>query len=125
MDLRTTFLSLTVLPFGIIPVHELASQIPRRGGVELDIPFVDGGGHDQQLDSYTPSNTGFPTILFVHEGSLTSGDRKDEPYARMCQTFEAAGIAPLDELINRQHAEHATGLPARWDHRGMRKKQRA
>ena len=63
-----------------------------RQAMELDIPFVEGGGHDQQLDLYTPSEVGFPTILFVHEGSLTSGDRKDEPYARMCQTFQSSGI---------------------------------
>lgn len=93
MHLRTSVLALTMLLFGILPVHTLVAQIAQRGGAELDIPFVEGGGHDQQLDLYTPSSPGFPTILFVHEGSLTSGDRKDEPYARMCQTFQAAGIA--------------------------------
>ena len=60
--------------------------------VELDIPFVPGGGHEQQLDLYVPAADGFPTLLFAHEGSLTSGDRKDEPYARMCRTFASLGI---------------------------------
>lgn len=72
---------------------ELRAQVPQRGGVELDIPYVEDGGHDQSLDLYTPASSGFPTLLFVHEGSLTSGDRKDEPYARMCRAFQAAGIA--------------------------------
>lgn len=60
--------------------------------VELDIPFVPGGGHEQQLDLYVPAQDGFPTLLFAHEGSLTSGDRKDEPYAQMCRTFVSLGI---------------------------------
>src|SRR5438067_11020396 len=62
------------------------------GRVILDIPFVPGGTHDQQLDLYTPAAAGFPTVLFVHEGSLTSGDRKDAPYAAMCRTFQGLGF---------------------------------
>jgi acetyl esterase/lipase len=77
----------------IIPCNALMAQSPRDGRAELDIPFVEGGDHDQQLDLYTPARSDFPTILFVHEGSLTSGDRKNEPYARMCQTFQGLGIA--------------------------------
>lgn len=91
MNLRAKFLMMMLL-VGIGP-HKLMAQVTPRGGVELDIPYVEGGAHDQQLDLYTPSNQGFPTILFVHEGSLTSGDRKDEPYGRMCETFQELGIA--------------------------------
>lgn len=74
----------------VAPEPEVRRQ--QAGRVELDIPFVEGGGHDRQLDLYTPAARAFPTILFVHEGSLTSGDRKDEPYARMCGTFQETGI---------------------------------
>ncbi len=73
--------------------HAGSAQVVQGGGAELDVPFVEGGGSDQQLDLYVPSARGFPTILFVHGGSLTSGDRKDAPYAQMCQTFQAAGVA--------------------------------
>lgn len=77
---------------GIVGPTPLWTQDAPRMGVERNIPFVAGGGHDQQLDLYTPPSPGFPTLLFVHEGSLTSGDRTDAPYAQMCQTFQAAGI---------------------------------
>jgi len=63
-----------------------------RQRIEVDIPFVDGGRNDQQLDLYRPAGSGFPTLLFVHEGGLTSGDRKDAPYSRMCETFQEMGI---------------------------------
>lgn len=61
--------------------------------VELNVPFVEGAGHKQQLDLYTPDGAGYPTILFVHGGSLYSGDRKDEPHERICGTFVELGIA--------------------------------
>lgn len=92
MNIGAAFLCTTMLLPGLVPGQRLVAQALQREGVELDIPFVDRGGHDQQLDLYAPSDPGFPTILFVHEGSLTSGDRKDEPYAQMCRTFQAAGI---------------------------------
>lgn len=92
MDRSVRFVIFTVALCGVIAPNQLRAQVSQRAGVEVDIPFVEGGGHDQQLDLYTPSSPEFPTILFVHEGSLTSGDRKDEPYARMCQTFQSAGI---------------------------------
>jgi acetyl esterase/lipase len=92
MHLRA--MNLLLMPLvAIVFCNTLMAQNHRDRGVELDIPFVEGGGHDQQLDLYTPADSGFPTILFVHEGGLTSGDRKDEPYARMCQTFQGLGIA--------------------------------
>ena len=60
--------------------------------VELDIPYVPNGDHKQQLDLYTPGENNFPTILFVHGGSLTTGDRKESPYPQMCKTFQELGI---------------------------------
>jgi acetyl esterase/lipase len=57
-----------------------------------DVPFVAGGGSDQQLDLYLPGQAGFPTILYLHEGSLTSGDRKDKPYEAIGYNFAHAGI---------------------------------
>lgn len=69
------------------------AQPAASASIEIDIPYVPNGGHKQQLDLYTPDTTGFPTILFAHEGSLTSGDRKDEPYAQMCRTFVELGIS--------------------------------
>lgn len=91
MHLR--FMNFLLMPLVAIISNALIAESPQDGGIELDVPFVEGGGHYRQLDLYTPADSDFPTILFVHGGSLNSGDRKDEPYARMCQTFQGLGIA--------------------------------
>ena len=91
MRLRCVKFFLTMLMV-LAPLGATSAQRQLGKGVQLDIPFVAGGKHDQQLDLYTPDQADYPTILFVHEGSLTSGDRKDEPYAKMCETFQAIGI---------------------------------
>lgn len=59
---------------------------------ELDLLYVAGGGHKQQLDLYLPAGKGFPTILFVHGGSLIEGDRKDAPYPMIGQAFQKTGV---------------------------------
>ncbi len=61
----------------------------------LDIPYVPGGGHKQQLDLFIPKEKQFPTLLLVHGGSLRTGDRKDqsEPYGEICKSFAEEGIA--------------------------------
>ncbi len=68
-----------------------AATLQRR--TELDIPYVSAGAHKQQLDLYLPPGSGFPTVLFVHGGSMAHGDRKDAPWAKMCATFAASGVA--------------------------------
>lgn len=80
------------IPLVALSLLPCASALAQDGSVELDLPYVTGGGHKQQLDFHTPLVPAFPTILYVHGGSLTSGDRKDEPTARMCETFQQAGI---------------------------------
>lgn len=47
----------------------------------------------QRLDLLVPAAKGFPTVLFIHGGSLTSGDRADEDYRNVCAPFPGAGIA--------------------------------
>ena len=91
MALRHIKLPLMML-LALAPWCATPAQRQQGKSVQLDIPSVAGGKHEQQLDLYTPSNADFPTILFVHEGGLTSGDRKDEPYAKMCATFQVIGI---------------------------------
>ena len=68
-----------------------------RGGiaaaqsVERDLPY--GPGPAQRLDLSTPASRGFPTVIFLHGGSLTSGDKADDDYRNVCAAFPAAGIA--------------------------------
>ena len=79
----TALMAALMLPF---PLYAAATQ-------KLDIPYVPAGGHKQQLDLYVPEGQGFPTVLFVHGGSLTQGDRKDAPYPGIGQAFQQAGVA--------------------------------
>jgi len=61
--------------------------------VKENISYTSESSYKQQLDLYLPDNTeDFPTVLFVHGGSLTSGDRKDEPFSEMCGTLTSLGI---------------------------------
>jgi len=52
------------------------------------------GSHPrQQLDLSVPEAKGFPTVIFVHGGSLTTGDKADEDYGKVCRAFPTSGIA--------------------------------
>jgi acetyl esterase/lipase len=59
--------------------------------VERDLAY--GSDAKQRLDLSVPAAKGFPTVVFVHGGSLTSGDKADEDYREVCRPFPAAGIA--------------------------------
>ena len=73
--------------------------------VERDIPYAPGGDRQQQLDLYVPGGKDFPTVIFVHGGSLTSEDKNDPPYERLCPVFQAAGIGCAN--VNYRLARHA------------------
>lgn len=59
-------------------------------GVERDVAY--GPDPLQRLDLSLPAGRGFPTVIFVHGGSLTSGDKGDADYGEVCTAFPAAGI---------------------------------
>jgi acetyl esterase/lipase len=89
-----------------IAVAALLSQAAASPpGVERDIPYVPGGGHQQQLDLWVPRTKGFPTVLFIHGGSLMSEDKDDPSYARLCAPFQAAGVGCAN--VNYRLARHA------------------
>jgi acetyl esterase/lipase len=46
-----------------------------------------------KLDIYLPKNDGFDTIVYFHGGGLESGDKKDENYLGMAQSFVEKGYA--------------------------------
>ena len=62
--------------------------------VERDIAYVPNASADQRLDLHVPAAKGFPTVVFIHGGSLQeSGERRTSPvYASVCDPFVAAGI---------------------------------
>jgi acetyl esterase/lipase len=59
--------------------------------VERDLAY--GPDPLQQLDLSLPGAKGFPTIIFVHGGGLTSGDKTDTDYREVCAPFPKEGIA--------------------------------
>ena len=61
-----------------------------------DIAYRPGADSTQSLDLYLPDprpNAPFPTVIFIHGGSLESGDRRDLPHATICHNFVVARIA--------------------------------
>src|SRR5262245_25105729 len=77
-----------------------------------NIPYVPGGGNEQQLDLYLPaSGKSFPTLMFVHGGSLTSEDRNDSPYVSVCRTFQSLGIAVANVNYRLAHTEKWPAMP--------------
>src|SRR5262245_21420130 len=58
--------------------------------VEPDLPY--GPDPLQRLDLSTPATKQFSTVLFVHGGSLSGGDKSDEDYRGVCAPFAAVGI---------------------------------
>jgi acetyl esterase/lipase len=71
-----------------------AALLPRAASaqsIERDLSY--GPDPAQKLDLTLPAAKNFPTVIFVHGGSLTSGDKSDSDYARVCEPFPSAGIA--------------------------------
>lgn len=58
--------------------------------VERDLSY--GPDPLQRLDLSVPATKQFSTVLFVHGGSLASGDKSDEDSRSVCAPFAAAGI---------------------------------
>lgn len=96
---------------------------------ERNVSYQPDGGPDQTLDLYLPAAKDFPTVLFVHGGSLQPGySRSSEEYARVCEPFVAAGIgcANLDYRLAPAHRWPAmpedVAAAVRWvrDHIGDR-----
>jgi acetyl esterase/lipase len=57
---------------------------------ERDIHY--GPEPQQTLDLTVPAATRYSTLIFVHGGSLTTGDKADEDYGAVCRPFVAHGI---------------------------------
>lgn len=101
---RVRRLSLATAVWGLLlPIAGAGAQEART---ERDVVYRQGGGPDQTLDLYVPTEDGFPTIIFVHGGSLRSGStRSSEEYARVCEPFVDAGIgcATIDYRVAPDH----------------------
>jgi acetyl esterase/lipase len=69
----------------------VASTAGVAQGSERELKY--GPDPNQGLDLSLPAGKRFPTVIFVHGGSLTSGDKADEDYGKVCAPFPGAGIA--------------------------------
>jgi acetyl esterase/lipase len=76
---------LVLVSAALIPCAAFAQSIER------DLSY--GPDPAQKLDLTLPAAENFPTVIFLHGGSLTSGDKSDSDYARVCEPFPSAGIA--------------------------------
>jgi acetyl esterase/lipase len=77
--------------FVVVFLLTLACDVAASQRVETDVGY--GNDAAQRLDLRIPASTGFATLIFVHGGSLTSGDKADSDYAHVCDSFPAVGIA--------------------------------
>jgi acetyl esterase/lipase len=80
------------LPLLVLMLYQLSWQ----GTVPAQVLHPDlayGPDPEQRLDLSVPTAREFPTVLFIHGGSLTSGDKADGDYRNVCAPFVAAGIA--------------------------------
>jgi acetyl esterase/lipase len=59
-------------------------------GLKREVAY--GPDPHQRLDLSLPGGKRFSTVVFIHGGSLTSGDKADEDYRKVCAPFAAAGI---------------------------------
>lgn len=64
------------------------AQTPR---VLPDVAY--GGDPLQRLDLFLPDGRNFTSVLFLHGGSLSGGDKNDDDYRGICQPFAASGVA--------------------------------
>src|SRR4029453_11001832 len=85
--MRGALVGAAILSSWLVPAI-LAAPV---ASIQRDVPF--GEDPAQKLDLFTPDSKGFPTVIFVHGGSLTSGDKADSDYGKVCDAFPAAGIA--------------------------------
>jgi arylformamidase len=77
--------------------------------VERDLAYAADPAN--RLDLSTPESKGFSTVIFVHGGSLSGGDKADGDYGKVCDPFPAAGIACAN-INYRLLPAHAWPAPA-------------
>jgi acetyl esterase/lipase len=75
----------------LVVVLALVCVVAASQRIMTDVGY--GSDAAQKLNLSTPASEHFATLIFVHGGSLTTGDKADSDYAHVCDSFPAVGIA--------------------------------
>lgn len=86
---RTDTMSKQTISF-IVLLHLASCVFAQK--VIGDVPYCKNAGTEQKMDIYLPGGDGFRTILFFHEGSLVTGDKRDSPLEDVARKFQREGI---------------------------------
>jgi len=84
----------TIFPSGATAILVCLFALASAGvaqQVERDVAY--GRDTSQRLDLRVPEGNGFPTVVFIHGGSLTGDDKDDDNYRDVCSPFPGSGIA--------------------------------
>src|ERR1700687_3557697 len=92
---RSALLLLAVLAFQARNAAQPPGRAPQPAAPRVlrGLDYVPHADSLQQLDLYLPPGNGFPTVLFIHGGSLTGGAKDDEDYRGICNLFPESGLA--------------------------------
>ena len=79
--------------FACILLTALAAAQDSGSRTLTDVAYTSGAGPVQRLDLFLPAGHDFASVLFIHGGSLTSGDKNDDDYHGVCAPFAQSGVA--------------------------------
>ncbi|HAO05737.1 MAG: alpha/beta hydrolase [Bacteroidetes bacterium] len=77
----------------VILIWASTQIVNAQGSAFYDLPYAQDTLYKHKLDLYIPDSENFPTILFIHGGSLIDGDRKDSILQKMASQFTVNGVA--------------------------------
>jgi acetyl esterase/lipase len=91
----TISMPLVVLVLQVLAIGSLRGLGPQpvQRPVVRDIAYLSDNDSKHRLDLHLPNGRGFATVLFIHGGGLTEGDKNDEDYRAVCDPFPASNIA--------------------------------